>query len=64
MIYISWSSDVKFFHLDQFLSNYWSYSSDTWHLHDIDCGHPCLTLTYISQSTACVKLFVFRSVSQ
>ena len=30
---------VKFFHLVQFLSKYWSYSS-----------HPYLTVTYISQS--------------
>ena len=33
MAYISWFSDfLRFFRLGQFLSNCWSYSSDTWHL--------------------------------
>ena len=78
MTYISLSSDfLKFFHLGQFLSNYWSYrvilvlvkcmclgqflsnycSYSQWYLvhayilaWPLECSHPYLTLTSISQS--------------
>ena len=73
MKYISQSSDfIKFFHLGQFLSNYWSYrvifgicevfvsvaiaptASDLVHAYflawPLECSHPYLTVTSISQS--------------
>ena len=53
---VKWLFLSFFFRLSQFLNNYCSYSSDTWHLHTflewpLECSPPYLTLTYLSWST-------------